>query len=77
MISTCAKAHYFEIKLQIVNYRNHKNFNEAHARSRKNNISLNLQNSFSKVVEKHASLKKKFLDGIRAPYIIKVFSTPR
>ena len=79
------KCHYTRLKPKTIYYRNYKNFNEELFLKDLENSNLsansnnphenytNLSQTFSKVVQKHAPLKKKFLRGNHAPFINREF----
>ena len=85
LILTFFKSHYTRLKLRIIYYRNYKNSNEdlflkdlensnlsANSDDPHENYS-NLSQTFSKVVQKHARLKKKILRGNHSPFINREF----
>ena len=81
LISTFLKSHHTRLKLKIIYKRNYKNFNEELFLKDLENLYLsvnsdnghknhtNLSQTFSKVVQKHAPLKKKILRGNHARFI--------
>ena len=85
IISSFFKSHYTRLKPKIIYYRNYKEFNEklfledleisnlsANSDNQHDNYT-NLTQTFSKVVQKHAPLKKKILRGNHAPFINREF----
>ena len=84
-ILTFLKSCYTRLKPKIIYYRNYKNFSEELLLKDLENSNLsassdnphenytNLSQTFSKVVQKHAPLKKKILRGNHAPFINREF----
>ena len=79
LLSTFSKSRYTRLKLKIICYRNYKNFNEKlFARDLENSNLVvnsddhhedyvNLSETISKVVQKHALFKNKIFRGNHAP----------
>ena len=72
------KSHFSRLKLKVINYRNFKRFivdvKNADFSFETDYLNENysaLTNTFSLIVEKHASLKKKIVRGNHAPFITK------
>ena len=85
LISTFLRSHFSRLKPKTIYYRNYKKFNEqVFLEDVKNtNVCFNSDDPhgnnelttdlFSKIVNKHAPLKKKLLRGKQAPFINKQF----
>ena len=83
LISTFLRSHFSRLKLKAIYYRNYKKFNEQKFLEdvKNTNFCFNsdqpnenyelITDLFSKIVNKHAPLKKKFLRGNQAPFINK------
>ena len=83
LISTFFKSHFSRLSPKAIYYRNYKNFDESkfiedliytdfslQSDDPNNNYSF-LTREFSKIVEKHAPLRKKFIRGNHAPFMNK------
>ena len=85
LISTFLRSQFCRLKPKKIHYRNFKNFNEENFLEEVKNTDFRLNsddpnenyelitNVFSNIVEKHTSLKKKFLRGNQAPFMTKEF----
>ena len=85
LISTFFKSHCTRLKPKIIYYRNYESFNEEYSLKDFENSNLsansdnlyenytNLTQTFLKVVQKHARLKKKILKRNHAPFINREF----
>ena len=85
LISTFFKFHCTRLKPKIIYYRNYESFNEEYSLKDFENSNLsansdnlyenytNLTQTFLKVVQKHARLKKKILKRNHAPFINREF----
>ena len=83
LISTFLRSHFSRLKPKTIYYRNYKKFNEQKFLEdvKNTNLYFNLDDPsenyelitdlFSKIVNKHVPLKKKFLRGNQAPFINK------
>ena len=83
LISTFLRSHLSRLKPKAIYYRNYKKFNEQKFLEdvKNTNFCFNSDNPnenyelitdlFSKIINKHAPLKKKFLRGIEAPFLNK------
>ena len=83
LISTFLRSHFSRLKPKAIYYRNYKKFNEQKVLEdvKNTNFCFNsddpnenyelITDLFSKIVNKHAPLKKKFLRGNQAPFINK------
>ena len=83
LICTFFKSCFERLKPKIVYYRNYKKFNEANFLNDVKNCDFSLKtdgpkenydfltNTFINIVNKHAPLKKKFVRGNQAPFMIR------
>ena len=85
MISSFFRSHVTRLRPKIIFYRDYKNFNQQRFLADLHNTNLKsetddpnqcfdyLTNQFSKVIDRHAPLKKKILRGNQAPFMNKEF----